>query len=364
MRLTERKERKGSKLFSIRTKKPGSLPGSLVFIGEQKVEQVRIQLIDYDNDHLMEEELESVDQSFHLKDTPTVSWINVIGLHDVDNIQKIGTHFDIHPLAQEGILNIDQRPRMEEFENHIVITLKMISYEKSKNEITIEHVSLIVGDRYVISFQERPGDVFELIRNRLRSHKGRIRSLGSDYLAYSLLDAIVDHYFLVLEDLGEEIEVLESEVLTKPAPETVQSLHRMKRRLLFLRKSIWPLREIIDGLGRGDVRIIHKKTIPYLRDVYDHTIQIIDFLETLRDVNSGLYDMYLSSISNRMNEVMKVLTIIATIFIPLTFIAGIYGMNFKYMPELSWRGAYFAVWGVMSIVAIVMIVYFKRKKWL
>ena len=360
----EKKERKKGRLFTIRVKKPGLPPGSLVFSGEQKVDRVRIQVIDYDDETCVEEELDSVEKAFRLKDSPTVSWINVVGLHDVDIIQKIGSHFNVHPLALEDILNVDQRPKLEEFDDQIVIVLKMISYDKASNEIVKEHVSLIVGNRYVISFQERPGDVFDLIRNRLRSHKGRIRSMGSDYLAYSLIDAIVDHYFIVLEDLGEEIEALEDEVLTDPSTETVQKLHRMKRRLLYLRKSIWPLRELIDSLERDDSELIQKTTLPYLRDVYDHTIQIIDFLETMRDVNSGLYDTYLSNISNRMNEVMKVLTIIATIFIPLTFIAGIYGMNFEYMPELSWRGAYFTVWGLMVLIFIGMIIYFRRKKWL
>jgi magnesium transporter len=364
MESKEKNEQKRRRLFTLRVKNSGLPPGSLVFSGEKKVEEVRISVIDYDDEVFVEEELDSIEKAFRLKDSPTISWINIEGLHDVDIIQKIGTHFKLHPLAQEDILNIDQRPKMEEFEDHIVITLKMISYNKSNNEIAKEHVSLIVGERYVISFQERAGDVFELIRNRLRARKGRIRSLGSDYLAYSLIDAIVDHYFLVLENLGEEIEVLEDDVLTNPTTETVQQLHRMKRRLLYLRKSIWPLRDLIDNLERDESELIQKTTLPYLRDVYDHTIQIIDFLETMRDVNSGLYDMYLSSISNRMNEVMKVLTIIATIFIPLTFIAGIYGMNFEYMPELSWRGAYFFVWGVMAVIFIGMIFYFKRKKWL
>jgi magnesium transporter len=236
--------------------------------------------------------------------------------------------------------------------------------EEDRRSIQAEQISLIVGSRFVISFQEREGDVFSTIRERIRAHKGRIRKMGADYLAYALVDAIVDNYFLVLEVLGDEIESMEEEVIERPGRETVRKLHHMKRRLLFLRKSVWPVREIINGLLRGETTLIKKTTQFYLRDVYDHTIQIIDMMETMRDMNGGLFDMYLSSISNRMNEVMKVLTIIATIFIPLTFIAGIYGMNFEFMPELKWPWGYFAALGVMVFIAICMIIYFKIKKWL
>jgi len=240
----------------------------------------------------------------------------------------------------------------------------MLYYDEEKHDITAEQVSIILGSNFVISFQEQEGDVFKFIRERIRNGKGRIRKVGSDYLAYALVDAIVDNYFIILEKLGEKIEEMEEELVTNPTPETLQTIHHLKREMIFLRKSVWPLREVISALERGEPTLIHESTGIYLRDLYDHTIQVIDSIETFRDMVSGMLDIYLSSISNRMNEVMKVLTIIATIFIPLTFIAGIYGMNFQYMPELGWHWGYPAVWFVICAIFIVMLVYFKRKRWM
>jgi magnesium transporter len=242
--------------------------------------------------------------------------------------------------------------------------LKMLYLDNETSETQVEQVSLVFGKNFVISFQEKQGDIFETIRERIRNGKGRIRKMGTDYLAYALIDAVVDHYFIILEKDGEKIEELEDKVVSDPKPETLQKIHRLKREMIFLRRSVWPLRELVNSLERGESPLIHKATRIYLRDVYDHTIQVIDTLETYRDMLSGMHDTYLSSISNRMNEVMKVLTIIATIFIPLTFIAGIYGMNFEFMPELKWRWAYFSVWGVILIVAVFMLIFFRRKKWL
>ena len=233
-----------------------------------------------------------------------------------------------------------------------------------ENETKIEQVSLILGQNFVISFQEKTGDVFEPIRERIRKAKGRIRKAGADYLLYTLLDAIVDSYFAILEKIGDRIENLEESVVANPSSETLQTIHRLKREMIFLRKSVWPLREVINNLGKTESLLVQQSTDIYLRDVYDHTIQIIDTIETFRDMLSGLHDTYLSSISNKMNEIMKVLTIFAAIFIPLTFIAGIYGMNFSYMPELGWRWGYFTVWGVVLAVGISMAFYFKHKKWL
>jgi len=285
-------------------------------------------------------------------------------LHELDLIESLGRHFKIHPLVLEDIVNTGQRPKMEGFEDYLFLVLKMLNYDEKTNEIRTEQVSLVIGKYFVISFQEREGDVFNQVRERIRKSKGKIRKRGSDYLAYALMDAVVDNYFIVLEKMGEKTEDLEQELLTKPSSETLQAIHSLKRKLILLRKSVWPLREAVSGLTRGDSKLIKDSTIVYLRDVYDHTIQVIDTIETLRDTVSGMLDTYLSSISNRMNEVMKVLTIIATIFIPLTFIAGIYGMNFEYMPELEWPWGYFAVWGVMILVAITMCIYFKRRGWL
>ena len=294
----------------------------------------------------------------------TISWINIDGLHEVDIIEKLGTHFGIHPLTLEDIVNTEQRPKIEDMGEYLFIILKMMSYNRSENRVEAEQVSLIIGHNVVISFQEKMGDVFQGVRERIRFSKGRIRKMGSDYLAYALIDAIVDHYFIVLEEVGDQIENLEDEVMTRPTTETMQTLQKIKRRLLFLRKAVWPLREVISSLERGESKMIMKQSKPYFRDLYDHTIQVVDMVETMRDMNAGMFDMYLSSISNKMNEVMKVLTIIATIFIPLTFIAGIYGMNFDYMPELKWQWGYFGVWSVMALLFIGMMFYFRRKKWL
>ena len=320
--------------------------------------------MDYDETQFQEREIKEIDECFPFKETPTVTWINVDGVHDVGLIQKLGNNFDLHPLIIEDIVHTQQRPKMEESENYIYIVLKMLYFDNAQNETQVEQVSLVFGKNFVISFQEKEGDIFETIRERIRNGKGRIRKMGTDYLAYALIDAVVDHYFIILENDGEKIEELEDKVVADPKPETLQKIHRLKREMIFLRRSVWPLRELVNSLERGESPLIHKATRIYLRDVYDHTIQVIDTLETYRDMLSGMHDTYLSSISNRMNEVMKVLTIIATIFIPLTFIAGVYGMNFEFMPELKWRWAYFGVWGVIFVVAIGMVIYFKRRKWL
>ncbi len=347
-----------------RLKKAGSTPGTLTHVGEKKIDQVKIDLIDYDQDNILEKRVEKISECFPFKTRPTVTWININGLHEIDIIRELGNHFDIHPLVLEDILNTEQRPKLEDMESYVFITLKMLSYDDATNGITIEQVSLILGPNFVISFQEREGDVFDPVRERLRNLKGKIRKRGTDYLAYALIDSIVDHYFLVLEKFSNRIEELEDELVTHPRTETLQTIHNLKREMIFLRKSVWPLREVISAMERGGSSLIEESTQIFLRDVYDHTIQVIDTIESLRDMVSGMLDTYLSSISNRMNEVMKVLTIIATIFIPLTFIAGIYGMNFEYMPELTWRWSYFVVWIFMIAVGLAMFVYFRRRRWL
>ncbi len=352
------------KLIKRRSKKTGLAPGVLVHIGEKKTEKVRITLIDYDESVFQEKEVEKIEECFPFKNKPTITWINIDGLHNTELIEKLGKDFELHPLILEDILNTGQRPKIEDFEKYIFIVLKKIYYDEKENETKIEQVSLILGQNFVISFQEKTGDVFEPIRERIRKAKGRIRKAGADYLLYTLLDAIVDSYFAILEKIGDRIENLEESVVANPSSETLQTIHRLKREMIFLRKSVWPLREVINNLGKTESLLVQQSTDIYLRDVYDHTIQIIDTIETFRDMLSGLHDTYLSSISNKMNEIMKVLTIFAAIFIPLTFIAGIYGMNFSYMPELGWRWGYFTVWGVVLAVGISMAFYFKHKKWL
>ncbi|MGQ9672469.1 MAG: magnesium/cobalt transporter CorA [Candidatus Aminicenantales bacterium] len=347
-----------------RSRKTGLPPGSLIHIGERKTERTRIAIIDYDEKNFEEKEAKTVEECFPFKDTATVTWINVDGVHDSDIIGKMGEHFGVHSLILEDIMNTAQRPKMEDMGDYIFIVVRMISFEAKKKWVLSEQVSLIVGSNFVISFQEGEGDVFDPIRERIRSDKGRLRKMGPDYLAYALIDAIVDNYFLVLEKLGEQVEFLEEELVTDPGRKTIEVLHTLKREMIYLRKSVWPLREVISGVARSGSPLIKESTGIFLRDVYDHTIQVIDTIETYRDMLSGMLDIYLSSVSNRMNEIMKVLTIIATIFIPLTFIAGIYGMNFQYMPELRWRWGYFATLAWMAMVCVFMLIYFRRKKWL
>jgi len=347
-----------------RQTKIGLPPGTPVYVGEKREEAVRMTIIDYDEVHFQEREVTQVEECCQFRDSPSVSWINVDGIHDVDLIEALGRSFDLHPLVVEDIVHPGQRPKMEDFEDSLFVVFNMLTYDDNTSEIVGEQVSLVVSEHFVLSFQERPGDIFDLIRDRLRNKKGRIRKLGADYLAYSILDAVVDHYFIILEKVGGRIEELEAVLLDDPKPEAMQEIHRLKREMLFLRKSVWPLRELIGGVEKSESPVVKKSTMKYLRDVYDHTIQIIDTVETFRDMLSGLHDTYLTVISNRMNEIMKVLTIIATLFIPLTFIAGIYGMNFEFMPELKWRLGYLVVWIIILVIAFLMIIYFKRKKWI
>jgi magnesium transporter len=352
------------KFIKKRKEEIGLPPGTPVYVGEKREEPARITVIDYDENQLQEREDIQIEECCEFKDTASVSWINIDGVHDAKLIDSIGKKFDLHPLVVEDIVQPGQRPKMDDYGNYLFVVFNMLSFDDDTQEIVGEQVSLILSANYVLSFQERAGDIFDLIRDRLRKGKGRIRKMGADYLAYSLLDTMVDHYFTILEKLGEKIEELESVLVNNPKPETMQEIHKLKREMLYLRKSIWPLRELIAGMEKSESPVITKSTAKYLRDVYDHTIQIIDTVEAFRDMLSGFHDTYLTVISTRMNEIMKVLTIIATIFIPLTFLAGIYGMNFDFMPELKWRFGYFFIWGVILVIALAMVIFFRRKKWL
>ena len=353
------------KIIKKRSTKSGLEPGSLIHIGEQMVEETVISIITYSEDHFEERVAASVEECFDVKGQPYVTWINIEGIHDVDVLEKLGECFGLHPLVLEDILNTDQRPKLEDFGDYVYIVLKMLFSEDDNAGITSEQVSLILGANVVISFQEGiVGDLFNSVRARLRNDKTKIRRMGADYLAYTLVDSIVDNYFAILEGLGEHIETIEDELIAHPEPETLNDIHYLKREMIFLRRSVWPLREVINSLERGESLLIKDATRIYLKDVYDHTIQVIDTIETFRDMLAGMLDIYLSSISYKMNEVMKVLTIIATIFIPLTFIVGIYGMNFNYMPELDVWWAYPVVWAVMLVIALVMVVYFRRRRWM
>ena len=352
------------KLYKKSSKKAGLPPGTLVHIGEKRTEEVRITLMDYDEHHVEEKSDPSVDQCRPFKAGLTVTWVNVTGIHDIAVIEAFGKAFDIHPLVLEDVVHTGQRPKMEDMGEYLYIVLKMLSHADGQHIFEAEQLSLIVGSNFVISFQEREGDVFQSIRDRIHKGKGRIRKSGSDYLAYALMDAIVDNYFIILENMGEKIEILQESVLSDPDPSNLRVIQDARREMAFLRRSIWPLREAVSGLQRTESPLIEEAVAPYLRDVYDHTIQVIETIEALRDAVSSTLDIYLSSLSNKMNEVMKVLTIIATIFIPLTFIAGVYGMNFKFMPELEWHWGYPVVGLVMLILGVLMLLGFKRKKWL
>ena len=347
-----------------RSEKVGLRPGSLVHVGDEKPSEARITVIDYDREQLHESEIRKVEECLTFRDKPTVTWINVDGVNDAQILEKIGECFGLHPLILEDIMNTDQRPKVEDFGNYMYVVLKMLHYDNEKSDVVTEQVSIILGSGFVISFQEREGDVFNPIRDRVRTARGLIRKMGPDYLTYALIDAIVDNYFLILERLGEKIEYIEDELVTKPTLETLREIHELKRDMIFLRKSVWPLREVVSKLEREGSKLIKETTGISLRDVYDHTVQVIDAVETFRDMLSGMLDIYLSSISNRMNEVMKVLTIIATIFIPLTLISGVYGMNFAYMPELGSPWGYPLVLLSMAIIVSLMLVYFRRKRWL
>ena len=354
-----------ARLIKQRSKKAGLPPGSLVHIGEKTCDKGKVTILDYDEAHVQEKEVETIEECFIFKDQPTVTWINVDRIDDVKMIERLGECYGLHPLVLEDILNTDQRPKLEDYGEYSYIVLRMLHYQDRSGQIESEQISLILGRNFVFSFQEgKEGDVFGPLRERIRNNKGRIRKLKADYLAYALLDAVVDQYFLIMEKLGERIEVLEEELVARPKTDTLREIHSLKREMIFLRKAVWPLREVIGGLERGESSLIQDPTRIYLRDVYDHTIQVMDSIETFRDMVSGMLDIYLSSISNRLNAVMKVLTIIATIFMPLTFLAGVYGMNFKHMPELEWRWGYPALWLVMIVIGVSMLVYFRKKKWL
>lgn len=343
----------------------GLPPGTLIYTGEER-KDFRISLISYSPSQYKRLDTEEIDEclSFSVSDLSWVNWIDYVGLHRTDIIEKIGKHFNLHPIVLEDILNVHQRPKIEYTDDYIFIVLKILTYNADLHSVDLEQVSVVLSRNFVITFQERESNIFDPIKERIKENRGIIRKNGADYLLYSLLDIIVDSHFGALEKLGEDIEGLEEGVVMETSSETVQMVHKLRRCLIDLRRSIWPVREILSFLTRVETDFIKSQTSFYLRDVYDHTVQVMDTIETMRDTVSGLLDVYLSSVSNRINEVMKVLAIIATIFMPLTFIAGIYGMNFRYMPELEWRYGYPFVLALMFIVAFGMIIYFKRKKWL
>ena len=345
------------------SKRAGQPSGTLHVNDDPADLPVQITVIDYDATHFQEKQVDQISECFPFRDTETVTWINVDGLGNPQLIEDLGKCFTIHPLILEDIFNTGQRPKMEDLGEYIYLNLKMLTYLNTEKDIKIEHISMVIGKNFLISFQEDVGDVFDPVRERIRKD-GRIRKFGPDYLAYALIDGIVDNYFAVMEKLEDQVEDLEEELVISPTQESLQKINRLKKDMIFLRKSVWPLREMINNLERSESPLIKESTKIYLRDVYDHTIQVIDTLETFRDMVSGMIDIYLSGLSYKMNEIMKVLTLIATIFIPLTFVVGLYGMNFKNMPEIDWEFGYYSVLVVMGIMVVGMLTYFRRKKWI
>lgn len=342
----------------------GQIPGTLVYTGKKSDKNFHVECFDYTKENIVESALINIEDAINYKDTESVTWINVDGLKYTDQIANIGQQYDLHPLVLEDIVNTTQRPKIDVYDNYLFVVLKMLYYDKNEN-IVIEQVSMVLGKNYVITFQEAEGDVFDTIRERLRFANGRIRGLKSDYLMYALIDSIVDNYFSIIEVLGNKIEDLETELFAGNARENISTeVQQLKREILKVRRAIFPLREIINRIEKGEHPLIYKRTITYYRDIYDHLIQVSENIDIYREMIWSLMDMYMTTISNRMNEVMKVLTIISTIFIPLTFIAGIYGMNFEYIPELQYKHGYFVLWGIMILMFIGLIFYFKRKKWL
>ncbi len=346
-----------------RAKKAGLPPGTPIYIGQPKVEQVYCRAYLYNQSDLEERTL-CPDECARLRREGMTLWLDVVGLHDVDAIRTLASAFHLHPLTLEDILNTHQRPKAEEYEGYLYLVMRMLTFDTREGRIMSEQVSLVIGNDFVLSFQEREGDVFEPVRERLRSAPSRLRARGADFLAYSLIDAIVDHYFVVLEHVGDQIERLDVQLMAQVDSALLQAIQSWRHTLLEFSHAVWPLREAIGWLARGETPLIHESTRLYLRDVYDHLMYVIENLTTYREMLSNLVELHLSATSNRLNEVMKTLTIIATIFMPLSFIVGIYGMNFDYMPELHWRWGYPAVLLLTLTIALGLILYFRRKGWM
>lgn len=339
-------------------------PGTISYKGKKFSDVTTVEIINYSIDSYTKLDSKNVEDAFNFKETNQVTWINVNGLNATENIEKLGLHYHLHPLTLEDVVDTTHRPKIDEFEDYLFIVFKML-YFKDDGVLNYEQVSMVVGESYVLTFQEADGDVFDELRERISNAKGRIRSQGSDYLMYAILDAVVDNYMSVIEDFGDRIEDLETDVFASESNgSTPSQIQGLKREILKIRRSIFPFREIINRLEKSECKIIDIKTRSYLRDLYDHTIQVSETIDLYREMIWSIMDMYMTLISNKMNEVMKVLTIIATIFIPLTFIAGVYGMNFNNMPELHYKYGYYVVWAVMIVLFILMLIYFRRKRWL
>lgn len=357
------KRSKKTTLIRKRGRKVGQPPGTLVHVGEHRSESASLTLVRYNEDDYSEQVLPQVDELDRGAHPEQILWCQIKGVHDAAVVQELGELFQLHPLVMEDILNTDQRPKLEIHDHYLYIVVKTLEFDTDANEARTEQISLVLGDGFLLSFQEGSNELFEGVRNRLSAGR-RLRALRADYLAYALIDTLVDNYFVLLEKFGDNVELLEEELLNNPNPSTLAKIHHYKREMLLLRKAVWPLREVLVSLSRDESDLVARDTQVYLRDVYDHTIHIMDSIDTIRDLLAGMLDLYISSVSNHMNEIMKVLTIFASIFMPLTFIAGIYGMNFQNMPELTMPWGYPIVIGVMITIGASLVAFFRWKKWL
>lgn len=340
------------------------VPGQVTYVGSKESVAPSVEIINYNKEKVTREDSNDVQNAFNFNGTDDITWININGLNHTKEIEKLGKHYNLHQLIIEDIVNTQQRPKIDDYEGYIFVVLKML-YHDAQNEFINEHLSIVIGEDYVLTFQEADGDVFNGLRERIENANGRIRNSGTDYLLYALIDAVVDNYFIIIDTMSDKIEALEDSLfLENPEEDLSHDIQDLKREVLKIRKAIYPLREVINRLEKSEHQLIDEKTHSYLRDLQDHITQISENIEVYREMIWGLMDMYMTTISNKMNEVMKVLTIMASIFIPLTFMAGIYGMNFEYIPELQFKYGYFYLWGAMIVVFFLMIWYFKRKKWL
>lgn len=346
------------------SRKAGLPEGEIVHVGEIHETDTRLTVLDYNRDALQVHEISSIDELLPYKTHNTVSWVIVEGLAEVDLIQGLGQLFDVHPLVLEDIVSTHQRPKLDEFEDYLYLVLKRLEVEEGDFRVSQEQVSLLLFENILFTFKEKRDELFVPVINRLRAEKGRLRNQTTDYLAYVVLDTIVDGYFAVQDSLDTFSDDVEEKLFEQPEPALLNRIQRAKRELIFVRKSLSPLREMLAALERSDSPLLSEKTHIYLRDVYDHTIRVIETVDSYRDLITGMLEIYLSSVSNRLNEVMKVLTVFSTIFIPLTFITGIYGMNFQDMPELKWAWSYPIIWLVFIAVTGSLLYFFRRKKWL
>jgi magnesium transporter len=353
-----------SESLSYSSEKSGLPPGSLVHVGEVHEHEHQITVISYNKSTLVKRTIKNIEELLPYQSTDTVTWVIIDGLKDVSIIDDIGKHFDIHALILEDILNTHQRPKFEEFDDYLYIVLKALSLAGNEFNVEYEQISILLLDKFVFTFKEKPDEIFDPLFSRLSNDKSHIRTLGTDYLTYIIMDTIVDEYFALQDNFDELIETVEDELLSNPSAQTLNTIQKIKRELIFLRRSVAPMRELLASIQRSESQLLHEKTKRYFSDIYDHVIRVSEAMESYRDLIAGMLDIYLSSVSNKMNETMKVLTVFASIFIPLTFIAGVYGMNFEYMPELKWKWSYPALWTIFIGVTVFLLRFFKKKNWL